>query len=60
MRLVSDLLARGVDVLLSDIDAVWIQDPLPAVAELIAADPGLGIVASRATKWPQEQVCRCP
>jgi hypothetical protein len=46
----------GVDVLLSDIDAHWLKDPLPLVRHHVAA--GAHIVSSRATRWPAEQATR--
>ena len=43
----------GVDVLMSDIDAHWLRDPLPLVRQRVAG--GAHIVSSRASKWPAEQ-----
>ena len=53
MKLVLKLLTDGTDVLMSDVDALWLRDPLPAVRMQLAS--GADIVASRATKWPQVQ-----
>ena len=54
MELAAFILGRGVDVLMSDIDAHWLRDPLPTVRARL--DAGAHIVSSRATKWPQAQV----
>ena len=46
----------GVDVLMSDIDAHWLKDPLPVVRQHVAM--GAHIVSSRATRWPTEQASK--
>ena len=46
----------GVDVLMSDIDAHWLNDPLPVVRRHVAM--GAHIVSSRATRWPTEQAAK--
>jgi hypothetical protein len=53
MRLVQHVLRAGVDVLMTDLDAHWLRNPLPAVRSRLAA--GDHIVASRALKWPEPQ-----
>jgi hypothetical protein len=53
IRIVHDFLARGKDVLVSDLDALWLRDPIPVVRGSIAS--GADIVSSRASNWPKAQ-----
>jgi len=44
---------EGTDVLMSDLDALWLRDPLPMVATHLAR--GVEVVASRASSLPRPQ-----
>lgn len=50
MQIIIELLEAGEDVLLTDTDAFWLQDPFPSIATLI---PSAHIISSRGT-FPAE------
>eukprot|EP01031_Cornospumella_fuschlensis_P025336 gene25336-30595_t len=51
LEIVSVLLQRGEDVLLSDLDAIWLQNPYPDISAHLQA--GSSVISSRAT-FPEE------
>ena len=50
MRLLDHVIASGVDVLMSDIDAHWLRSPLSRIRAELAR--GADVVASRSADWP--------
>lgn len=48
-EVIADLLADGRDVVHSDVDAIWLRDPLPHLR-----DDGEDMVFSQGTLWPPE------